>query len=526
MSNKKSNSNRVVRLFALLAIVAMLTGMAPGRTLAARAQTDSYESTTYGFSAEWDADVWTAEEIDGSDGVDGISINSSYSWGSLQGVAWEDIDPEACLEYMAETFGGADSVQDFRKASRKIEAPTSELGGEANLYTMTMSDSGDELEMVMYLECATIDNDQAALMVMLATSLQGYDETIVEWNDLLAGISIDSGNADASNGDDTTADSADSSATGDSAYVSDDFGFSVDADPSVWTTEGYSDENGDGLDVESELVTGVITATATEGATLEECPITFATQLEENQAYKRVRKAPSTMERPETDPNASAELYTMLDKSSPTKIAVYFECRELPVKDYFLTVRLITVASDYEDALPEIQDLLDSISIDEAADTHDSKPSGEPYVSPNFGITIDYDTDVWTVSDISDDESDTAMFESDFGNLHVVAVNSDVDLQGCVDTLIDAEQEYAKGDIEVAGRTFERPELTDGAEGELYRYTLDSDDGPLNVVIYVECRSIAGGEAVLGITFFTTADLYEDVLPELQAFLDGVDAGS
>ena len=77
------------KLFALIALAIVLTlvaGLAPRP--AAAASDGFYESEEFGFSVEWDEDVWTGEEADLGENAVGISFDSITSWGSIQAAGY------------------------------------------------------------------------------------------------------------------------------------------------------------------------------------------------------------------------------------------------------------------------------------------------------------------------------------------------------------------------------------------------------------------------------------------------------
>jgi hypothetical protein len=395
-----------------------------------------------------------------------------------------------------------------------------------------MEGDEEDLDMVMYLECAAIDDGQAALMISFVSALEAYELVLPDWEALLDGISVDGG---AITGDEQAddIDAEDQSESAGNEYLNDDLGFGVTWDEEIWSGAEIDDSSGVGVEFETELSYGLISATEAD-VDVDECPLTFASELEDSQAYKRVRKAPSSMERPETDDATSAELYTMLDKSSPTKLVIYFECRELPDPGYLLTIRLMGISTDYDEMLPQWQSLIDGVSVDSApsnerevddsanADDEEGNDAIDTiYRSTNFYYYVKYDPETWTVNDTSDEELDNVWFDSEIGQASIVAVVSDYDLPSCVDALVENEQQYAIGDIEIAAKSYERPEPGKGAEGELYAYTMDAESGPADVVIYFECRSI-GDDTVLGFTFYTATELYDVALPYLQELINGI----
>ena len=74
--------------------------------------------------------------------------------------------------------------------------------------------------------------------------------------------------------------------------------------------------------------------------------------------------------------------------------------------------------------------------------------------------------------------------------------------------------------------TFMRTELAAGATGELFVYTVDTEQGPVELAMYVECRPLAGGDASLGIALVTVPEAYEVAAPEFERVLSGISTGT
>ena len=149
--------------------------------------------------------------------------------------------------------------------------------------------------------------------------------------------------------------------------------------------------------------------------------------------------------------------------------------------------------------------------------------NGDSYVGPTFGVAIEWDGDVWEVEDERGAE--------DYDALQLGTPRSTVFLKAyprfsgdAADCLADATDEIADRN-NVSGvataRRLDPPVPTDEAgEAALLIYDLELDNGEtVEVVEYVECRTVTPGESVVEITWQVGADDYEDELPLVEDLL-------
>ena len=535
MKIKRFGARKLLQCVATVALVGVMAGLLPAQSYAAEGG-GYYESEMFGFTVEWDEAVWTGEPIPGDEVTEGVAMDTPLTWGNIRASAWPEVDEEACVEYMADSFEEGEGIKNVKRASRSLEMPSDDLGGEAGLYIMTMDSAEDgDTDVVMYLQCVSFADEQAALTVMLIANQSAYESELPAWNELIAGI--DPGDGPVNVESRAQQEETDEPAGNAGSYVNDDFGFAVRWDEDVWT--GVEFDNGDkvGVDMEDELSFGsIFAAEGYEDLTAEDCVDSLASTMEESDAFKRVRKD-SDLPALETDPDAFGQVYTMLYTDAPTKLAVYIECRPLPETEYFLIVHLTANANDYEDETSNWQDLIDGIELTESASTgsrdeddpigdEPSRTRGGEFAGVHYDFAVAYDEDVWTAEEYTEEDFDWLGLTSEYGQVTIIATSSDVDLQGCLDTLLEDEYDYATGNIDPAPRSFDLPETARDAEGALYAYEGVTEDGePVDTIVYFECRAIDEGESLIGITFVTTPEQYEDALPALEELLNGIEIG-
>jgi hypothetical protein len=515
----------LIRIAALIALFGTATSFVPEPAAAAKFEDGYYESARFGFSVEYDDQQWVAKELEGDDGNEGIGLENELTWSNIRGVEREDMDEEACLEYMAEGFNDGETMRGFRRAPRSVEVPETGLGGEAALYSMEMGKE-ESAELYMYLQCVSIADDTAALMIMMTTPIAAYEDALPTWNDLLAGIEIGEATAD----EDAAPD--DENATGDAAgsgeYVADELGLTISWDDAVWDGTKFDDESGYGMEFENELSYAYISPTDRGDATPQECVEILASNLEESDAFKRVRKAPGEFEPIEGDAAGYGELYTMLSTDSPDKLAMYAECRPTADDDQLLVIYISAAAGDYEAEHESWQELIDGIRISDDAGSSDrdddAAETGE-FTGENYDYSFSYDTDLWEVEVSTEEGYDWVGMTAEYASVVVLATESDLDLDGCIDSLLEDEQQYAEGDIEPAPRSYDLPESSRDAEGALYTYEANEEGGSGEVLVYFDCRYIEEGESILAVTFLTSPELYEDAMPMIEAILETTEIG-
>lgn len=158
-----------------------------------------------------------------------------------------------------------------------------------------------------------------------------------------------------------------------------------------------------------------------------------------------------------------------------------------------------------------------------AGDDGDDTPSGtgvqgNGYTSPDFGYRLTWDEQVWTVED--------ELVLDGYNGLQLGTEISIFYLEGYEgfggdpeECLSDAVNEIALRENVAGLESVNRPlPVEDSANAALFLYTLTFEDGgAVDVLEYVECRSLIEDRAVLEITFQTAEQAYD---AELRAYRD------
>src|SRR5688572_28653352 len=183
-------TGKFLGLTAMLVVLTMVAALAPRQVAAADA---SYESTEYGFSVEWDDNVWTGEEVELEGDAVGVAFDSISSWGQIQAVPYEVEDPEACLEGMSDIFADDDGEQidNYGVAPVRMDRVEPVTGSASELMTYTfLGENGNDIDLVMFLSCTPLLDGDAALEILITATADVYEDVMLDWDDLVAGVSV------------------------------------------------------------------------------------------------------------------------------------------------------------------------------------------------------------------------------------------------------------------------------------------------------------------------------------------------
>lgn len=227
----------------------------------------TYTGPVYGYSIEYDPDIWTldAEIQEGRvDGIRLVSENSTYTiW------AWDAYgnDPLACLEGEVEYYSSElDAISDWAPA---LDANGDPLRHESEnlawgVYNLNFTtDSGATVPLVDYISCEPIPSQDAVLIVLLSSSPETYNTELDNALDVLDTLQF--GEATDTTGEEDvpsgTVDLEIDTNLAGSVYTSPTYGFTAEI-PLEWQ---ILDESTDGSD--ERLVVGNGTSIVTLWAT-------------------------------------------------------------------------------------------------------------------------------------------------------------------------------------------------------------------------------------------------------------------
>ena len=153
---------------------------------------NTFTGPNFGWSVEWDEDVWTFETENNEDGSDLFQMTTVDEEGPFAiatffaGEGYNG-DPDDCVAGYADTLAGLDGNSDVAE-SDEFDLPETPDDGAATTYTyLAEIDSGD-LDLVDYVSCQTLVEDEAVLNFSVTTTPNVFEDLIPIIDDLTAAI--------------------------------------------------------------------------------------------------------------------------------------------------------------------------------------------------------------------------------------------------------------------------------------------------------------------------------------------------
>lgn len=174
-------------LIAAIAIVALVAAGAPA---AAQPTSASYESPTYGFEVSWDPEVWTPDEratlvAAGAEAMDQLRLMHTAG-ATLHVVAgrFGYADAEACVAAESDLLASENGVSDYGPVilddGQEMIGSEDEIAFGGFQLTFTPETSEDPLNMVNFIECRMLPDSDAALVFLLITTPESFEQHMIE----------------------------------------------------------------------------------------------------------------------------------------------------------------------------------------------------------------------------------------------------------------------------------------------------------------------------------------------------------
>lgn len=143
---------------------------------------DSYTSGLYGFTINFDPNIWQLGDTLETSTVDGVLLDGESSTVFFIGTSEYGADPVGCLIGEDEYFSTeSESISNWEVATGGDGEPlwyeSDELAWGVFRYTYTLSD-GSAVEFVDYISCETIPGEEAVLMVQLTSTPADYNDNL------------------------------------------------------------------------------------------------------------------------------------------------------------------------------------------------------------------------------------------------------------------------------------------------------------------------------------------------------------
>ncbi len=138
---------------------------------------NAYESPAWGYTLEWDDDIWEVRDASASTNSDFLNLTNADGSLIISGIA--DLgDIDSCMEQAIDFYSTDDGVENWEVLEDEdgdpIEHSNSRRAYGAYVYTIT-EDSGDEIDFVNYIECRPLEDD-AGILISHLTELDDYED--------------------------------------------------------------------------------------------------------------------------------------------------------------------------------------------------------------------------------------------------------------------------------------------------------------------------------------------------------------
>ena len=155
---------------------------------------DSYESPEFGYTLEWDEDIWEVSDATASSDSSFLNLVNDGSSLIISGIAGMG-DAEGCLEPAVAFYSEIDGVDNWELLEDddgdQVEGSTPRRAYAAYAYTAVVADGddGDGDDYVNYIECRPLDDD-AAILISHLTIAADYDDQSALRENLLDSLEL------------------------------------------------------------------------------------------------------------------------------------------------------------------------------------------------------------------------------------------------------------------------------------------------------------------------------------------------
>ena len=513
----------------------------------------SYVDPTYHFGVKF-ANATNSDLLTDDTGNQiGVGFESDTYSGSAQVFAGSTL--RACVNSVLDTLdsadadGSADPVTD-------LDPPESPDAGRSTLVLIDGTDSsGNEANVIAYVECRemVVDGepaDDTFLAIWLLANEDDYADAIPDYEDILASITFDV----ESDGNATSNDNGGSSSDGvnGTTYIDPTYGFTVEF-PTATETDPTTDDNGNQIGMSFKNDIWAAAAVSYNGASARACVNDYSDHMDTLDTDGAAERADNVDAPDSPDAERSVLLTVDIgDAGDSRPLIAYIECRPMiqdgqEVDGVYLSFWYLVGKIDYDDALPELQDLIDSIAFDAQADSRNTDNSddtnddngntsqaggidGDTY-SSSVGYQLTWDDSLFSADLVDSKAPDSGVVLSSDSAIVTVQTFGDPTIDDCVSNELDVVQGSDGMGRLTRVRDADPLEGTDDGQstfvgGDL---TLTSGDN-LPVYVYIECRptsiEASGNPVNLAIRVVAAQDAWADATPALQDILDSVQIDS
>lgn len=539
---------------------------------------ETYTAPTYGYTLEWDADLWSPREATSEDDVDTLVLSNDVSTVTLVGTAEFGENLDRCVRTARRGIEAGTDVEDVTPTldgdGEPIEIDEDDRAG--GVYSVFLDDPDGPPDLIAQIECRVAVPGDAVIQIVQVTEAADFNAEITPVRDVLDTITLqDEEPAD----DEPTPEDGEpandqESAVDGNTYVSPNFGYTLEWDEDVWEFNPDDESSEPGFDTffleSSASGVGIFGTDAFSDP--ETCVDDFASILRmEPNVDNWAPFEDEDGERVEGERDGgyfAAFSLNIAQTGQDFDLIYYLECRVV-VEDESVVLFFMTTSPDaYDDATRDLDDLLDTLVTPGGEDdpeptpTADADADAEPtpededqdadadptptdeedpdedtasgadldsYTDPDFPFTLSWDEGAWTVADqrtISDGHN----------LLNLTAAGSDLTIEGWArwdgvptDCLNDITTNLRAIDgVEDFQRVSDTDRYPENASPSgayaLYSFTLAPEGRTaVDYIGYIECRTVVDGEAVVVLTLIAPADEYDALRSDFDPILASIE---
>ncbi len=182
-----------------LTVTLMLAGFLAAGVRTTSAQDDesglddnTFTGPNFGWSVEWDEDVWEFDTEDNTGGSDFMRLQTIdedlFALVAFQGIEFDGADTEECALSWEGILADGDANSDV-ELSEDLPLPDAPRDADGAAFTYVLElDGGDTIDLVDYNECRVLEEDTAVLQILLTVPANIYEDVIPLLEDLTAEI--------------------------------------------------------------------------------------------------------------------------------------------------------------------------------------------------------------------------------------------------------------------------------------------------------------------------------------------------
>ncbi|MBA3450480.1 MAG: hypothetical protein H0T18_04635, partial [Chloroflexia bacterium] len=170
-------------LVSLIAALLVLPAIATG--IAAQVEGESWTSPTYGFSVSWAGSDWDLDPEGtltavGPERLDRIHLLNGLSSLYFEGATRYAGNLSSCVAEEANLLAEETGVTEIRpyRDSDGMQLIADGPNSSAAAFSLTLAVSGEEVELVDYVECRTLIPDEAVLIITLVTEPATFEQEL------------------------------------------------------------------------------------------------------------------------------------------------------------------------------------------------------------------------------------------------------------------------------------------------------------------------------------------------------------